>query len=450
MKIPVTPPKYDALFQNIVRDSPNRYLELISMAIRSDPKGNYYHWDKLRHLIPPDGLTSEEWWFAVKTARMVQFKPIPHADAHGKPFRYTQPDVVMRLLHEITRDASGVIQSRTAVTNPQTKDAHLLNSLIEEAITSSQLEGASTTRKVAKEMIRQGRKPRDNSERMIINNYHAMQFISDMKEEKLTPKVILELHRLLTTGTMENPSMVGSLRETDDIYAGDERDTTILHVPPKAAELEQRLENLCEFANDNQITDFMHPVIKAILLHFMLAYDHPFEDGNGRTARALFYWGMLNQGYWLIEFISISRIIKLAPAQYTRAYLYTETDDNDVTYFVVHQLNVIIRAINDLYEYLDRKSKELRSAESFLKQSPKLRAVLNHRQIALLNRALKDPQSIFSIEGHRSSHNVVYQTARMDLLNLADLDLLVKEKIGKGFLFTVPANLKDKLEKFRN
>ncbi|SDY01360.1 Fic family protein [Nitrosomonas halophila] len=420
------------------------------MTIRPDPKENYYHWDKLRHLIPPDGLTCEEWWFAVKTARMVQFKPIPHADAHGKPFRYTQPDVVMRLLHEITRDASGVIQSSTAITNLQTKDAYLLNSLIEEAITSSQLEGASTTRKVAKEMIRQGRKPRDNSERMIINNYHAMQFISDMKEEKLTPKVIFELHRLLTTGTMANPSMAGRLRKTDDIYVGDERDTTILHVPPMAAELEQRLENLCEFANDNQITDFIHPIIKAILLHFMLAYDHPFEDGNGRTARALFYWGMLNQDYWLIEFISISRIIKLAPAQYTRAYLYTETDDNDVTYFVAHQLNVIIRAINDLYEYLDRKSKELRSAESFLKQSPKLRAVLNHRQIALLNRALKNPQSVFSIQGHRSSHNVVYQTARMDLLDLANLDLLVKEKIGKGFLFTVPVNLKNKLEKFGN
>ncbi len=51
---------------------------------------------------------------------------------------------------------------------------------------------------------------------------------------------------------------------------------------------------------------FIHPVIRAILLHFMLAYDHPFVDGTGRTARALFYWSMAHQGYWLMDFISIT------------------------------------------------------------------------------------------------------------------------------------------------
>jgi Fic family protein len=446
MKIPITPPPFEALMEKVVREHPSRYAKIMAMGIRSDPKGSYYHWDKLRHLTPPDGLTVEEWWLGIKTARMTQYKSIPHTDANGEPFQYTQPDVVLRLLHEITQDASGVIQSKAAVTNPQTKDTYLVNSLIEEAITSSQLEGASTTRKVAKEMLRQGRKPRDNSERMIVNNYHAMQFIGEMKHEELTPAVILELHRLLTAGTLENPALEGKLRATNDVYVGDERDATILHIPPKADELERRLKNLCKFANDSQAAGFMHPVIKAILLHFMLAYDHPFEDGNGRTARALFYWCMLNQGYWLIEFVSISRIIKKAPAQYTRAYLYTETDANDATYFIVHQLEVIVRTIKELHEYLDRKGKELRSIEAFVKRSPKLRSLLNHRQIALLNRALKDPEASFTIESHRNSHNVVYQTARVDLLNLADNGLLQKDKVGKEYVFYVPADIKDILE----
>ena len=65
---------------------------------------------------------------------------------------------------------------------------------------------------------------------------------------------------------------------------------------------------------------FIHPVMRAITLHFWLAYDHPFCDGNGRTARALFYWSMLKQGYWLFEFISISSVINQAPWRGTSAH----------------------------------------------------------------------------------------------------------------------------------
>lgn len=428
----------------------DRLMELYSADVRPDPKGKYSHWDKLRHITPPEGLNTEEWWFLIKQARRALYKPLPHTDKRGDPFRYGQPDAVLSLLHQITRDASGIIQSSEVVTNPQTKDTYLINSLIEEAITSSQLEGAATTRKVAKEMLRQNRKPKNNSERMIVNNYHGMQFVNEIKNDALSPGMVLELHKILTTGTLENIDAAGRLRTTDDIYVGDSRDATTLHVPPRANELQARLENLCQFANDQQATGFMHPVVKAILLHFILAYDHPFEDGNGRTARALFYWCMLNQGYWLIEFISISRILKEAPAQYSRSYLHTETDDNDVTYFIVHQLEVIVRAIQDLFTYLERKAKEIRTVENILKKSPMLQDLLNHRQIGLLNRALKKPHSVFYVESHRSSHNVTYQTARTDLLKLEELGLLEKHKSGKAFVFMVPEKLKIRFETLDN
>ena len=446
MKIPLKPPKFDGLIAKIIGKNPQRIVHVLSLGVHPDPKGRYYHWDKLRHLAPPDDLTTEEWWVAVKFARKALYRPIPHTEVRGEPFQYAQPDIVQRLLHQITRDASGAIQSPEAVTNPDTKDTYLVNSLIEEAITSSQLEGASTTRKVAKEMIRQNREPKDNSEKMIVNNYHAMQFVSQVKNERLTSGMIFELHRLLTQGTLENPKAIGRLRTTDDIYVGDERDATTLHIPPKASELKRRIENICEFANDSHSATFLHPVVKAILLHFMLAYDHPFEDGNGRTARALFYWCMLNQGYWLIEFISISRILKSAPAEYNRSYLYTETDDNDATYFIAHQLEVIVRAIGDLHIYLDKKAKEIRTVENVLKKSPRIINLLNHRQVALLNRALKKPHSTFYVESHRSSHNVTYQTARTDLLSLEKLGLLEKSKAGKAFAFTVPDDLRKRLE----
>src|SRR5205814_10028127 len=56
-----------------------------------------------------------------------------------------------------------------------------------------------------------------------------------------------------------------------------------------------------------------HPMVRSMILHFWLAYDHPFVDGNGRTARALFYWSMLRNGYWMFEYITISKIILSGP-----------------------------------------------------------------------------------------------------------------------------------------
>lgn len=440
MKIPLTPPNLGDIMRKAV--GAKRILTIMESGLGPTPRGEYLHWDKLRHLNPPNDLSTEEWWATTKYARRFLYKKLPFENKHGHPFQCALPDMVYKLLHQVDRDASGRIQTAEQITNPQTRDTYLIGSLIEEAITSSQLEGASTTRKVAKEMLREGRKPRDRSEQMIFNNYRAMRFIREVVSEQLTPSIVLELHRVLTENTLDNPRAVGRLRRTEeDIHVVDVRDGEVLHTPPDAAELKARLNRICRFANEAEPEPFVHPVIRAILLHFMLGYDHPFADGNGRTARAIFYWSMLRQGYWLTEYISISRILRAAPAEYARAYLYTETDDNDVTYFIIHQLEVILRAIGDLQKYLAKKASEVHEVEGMIRKSPKLQALLNYRQIALLNHALRHPGAIYRIQGHRQSHNVTYDTARNDLLELAKLRLLGHRKIGRAYTFIAPQNL---------
>lgn len=449
MKIPTTPPGFNDLINNIAKE-PGKIGELLSLGTKADPQGKYHHWDKLRHLKLPSQISShEEWWLAIKFARKALYKNIPHSDKGGNHFVYGEPDTVRRLLHEIDIHGGGELKATEQVANPNTRDTYLINSLIEESITSSQLEGAATTRKVAKEMLRQKREPRDKSETMILNNFHAMEFIKDISNEELTPELIYELHTILSKNTFDDSNTVGKLRAADDIYVGDDRDATIIHVPPKAKELKSRIKNICDFANTTHSTVFLHPILRAIILHFLLAYDHPFEDGNGRTARALFYWSMLKQGYWTMEFISISRILKSAPAKYTRAYLYTETDDNDVTYFIIHQLEVINRAISDLLIYLEKKSKEIKFVEQLISKSLDIKNLLNYRQVALINRALKTPDAIFYVESHRGAHNVTYDTARTDLLKLVKMGFLEKSKIGKAFAFSASKNLKQKLEKLK-
>lgn len=386
---------------------------------------------------------------AVKAARGASYVPLPLLDKNGRHFQFAPVDVLQQMLMKVDRDASGRIQASEPVTDPQTRDTYLLKSLMEEAITSSQLEGASTTREVAKEMIQRGRPPRTHDERMIYNNYQALLFLRRMGENRLTASMIFELHRILTDGTLEEPGAAGRFRTEEEAICVMDHGDTILHMPPSASELPGRLEAMCRFANGTDDGGrFIHPVVRAITLHFWLAYDHPFVDGNGRTARALFYWMMARQGYWLCEFISISRILKRAPSRYARSFLYTETDDNDLTYFLLAQLKVILVAIEDLLAYLETKQRQIAATQKLLRRSELLRERLNFRQVALIQHAMKHPVYSYTIESHRKSHNVSYATARADLLKLVEVGLLDQENGPRRLLlFVAPRDLRARIER---
>ncbi len=424
-------------------EGPERLMELVSLVRTARTQRHYLHWDRLRHRAPPEGISHREWWLALKLSRIDALKPIGLRDCEGVPFQFAVPELVMEELHQIDLGAGGLVSLPEPITNPQTRDRYLVSSLIEEAITSSQLEGAVTTRVVAKEMIRTGRKPRDTSERMILNNYLTMQRIRKLKEEALSPALVFEIHRLVTEKTLDDPTAAGRFRRKDEKRIVGDDFGQVVHDPPPADQLEQRMSAMCDFANAAAPDYFVHPAVRAILLHFWLAYDHPFVDGNGRTARALFYWAMLHSGYWMFEFVSISNIIRKAPVKYSRSFLYTETDDNDLTYFLIEQTKVIRRAIRELHAYIDRKTAEVREVESHMRALE----LFNHRQVELIRHALKHPGQRYTIASHQHSHNVVYQTARTDLLGLHERGLLEKKLRGNQIVFSVPSDLSSLLLK---
>lgn len=444
MHIPLSPPPLEKLIASL---DPAQVASVFGAGDPPQPivGGRYLHWDELRHRPPPEGLSHEQWWLRIKIARQSQYKELPLLDKHGEAFVLCTPEPVQIDLHHIDRDATGHIVLGQTVTTEH-RDRYLMRSLIEEAITSSQLEGASTTRRVAEKMLREGRRPRDASEKMIFNNFRAMEIIRERRNEAITPQGILDLHRAVSEDTLEHAGDSGHLRRDNEISVRDRQDNTLLHQPPDWRELPERLERLCTFANqDEGATPFVHPVLRAILLHFMIGYDHPFADGNGRTARALFYWSMAKSGYWLTEFISISQFLRQAPTRYVKAYLHSETDANDTTYFVIHQLATMRKAVQALLDYLERTIAEQRETEKLLSRSSELRSRLNHRQIALLTHALKHPGEEYRVDSHQRTHGVVYQTARADLLALVNLGLLGKWQAGKAHIFAAPEDLRERL-----
>ena len=146
-------------FSDLLAEHGGRLPDVIRQHHRPTVKGRYVHWDRLRHLPVPEGLSHEEWWLGIKLARRTQYRSLPLRDTRGRPFAYMLPDPVQEALHRIDSQARGWIGAPEHVTNPSTRDRFIVSSLIEEAITSSQLEGASTSRIVAADMIRSRRKP---------------------------------------------------------------------------------------------------------------------------------------------------------------------------------------------------------------------------------------------------------------------------------------------------
>jgi Fic family protein len=435
--------------QDLLRQLPPKVVGESVVAPLGGHKADerYLHWDKLRHLDPPSGLTTEQWWLRLKLARAGEMRHFPLLDAGGDSFGFTLPDIVLRHLHYIDQHCSGEVAMEKVVTSDrQARKRYLVNAQVEEAIRSSQLEGAMTSRVVAKEMLRSGREPRDRSELMIVNNYRALQFMHDEMNKELSRETIMQLHRIVTDGTLADPTAAGRLQQPgeDRVAVLDRDGGRPVHRPPPAEQLPARMALMCNFANegDEGGETFVHPVIRAILLHFWLAYDHPFEDGNGRTARILFFWLMRSHGYWLVEYLPISRIIRNAPAQYGRAFLETEADEGDATYFLIHQLEVLRRAIDELRVYLRRKQAEVHDIERLLDETDHF----NGRQLALLTDAIRDSDATYTFEGHAKSHRVSHETARVDLRQLADRGLLLQRRRGRQHIFEPVPDLSERLK----
>ena len=104
-------------------------------------------------------------------------------------------------------------------------------------------------------------------------------------------------------------------------------------------------------------------------------------------------------------------------------------------------LRLIQRSVTELHDFIAKRTGQLRNLESRVRNL----GALNHRQRALLSHALRHPGHEYSIITHRTSHNVVYETSRTDLLELRDLGMLTADKRDRTWVFSVPEDLEERL-----
>lgn len=400
----------------------------------------YLYWDKVKYHVP-DNVNPSAFWHAVKMKRKLTSKTL----SFGKTkFKFSITDKMQELLHTLDLNLGGSLGTQGIIPEKD-KKFYLVNSIMEEAIASSQMEGASTTRKVAKDMLRKQLKPKNKGQQMISNNYVTIRYLVENQSKAFSVEQLKEIQRLITHNTLTNNEYEGSFRASDDVMVMDTMTGEVAHTPPPFKEIELWLTELCDFANNDDDKYFIHPIIKGIIIHFMLSYIHPFVDGNGRTARSLVYWYMIKKGYWLTEYLSISRIIYRSKRKYETAFLYTENDENDLSYFIQYNLETMHKAFEELKIYLQKKISEQNDLIYFNEISE-----INERQAQILKTLTEKPKTIFTAKELTTIFNVSSKTTRKDLQQLVLLGLMKEININQrqmGYIRT--DDFEARLEKLR-
>lgn len=413
------------------------YLELYAPL---DDKGRYQHFDEFRFRIPK-GLDHALAWSVVKQARQRQLNPIIPLGEPEQLGKLLLTPAMQLAMSEADRHTTGAaLEWMSSKIGEQRHVQYLLNDLVEdEAISSSQLEGAATTTKIAKDLLKRQLGPRSPDEKMIVGNFRMMQFAWNQRHRPLSSALIAEMHKVGVEGIDDDKYQPGSYRSDDDVVVVD-ADGDVVHTPPPAKGLEERLAKLAHWANANhhdvESSQYLHPLLKAIVLHFAIGFEHPFRDGNGRVARSLFYWYLFKQDFAAFRYIAISTLLKAVPVQYGKSYLYTETDELDLTYFLDYQCRVITRAISEFKGACQRAMESIQAFNTFLYESGLYRQ-LSDKQKTVLQVAKSGIASQFTSANVSENLGCSYNTAATVLNGLVEKQLFKKEKSGREWVYSM-------------
>lgn len=438
-----TPPPLEqiqSLFQDITQNHADLFPQYFQFYQAVDTKGRYLPFDKFRFRVPKP-LKVDLAWSVVKTARLNQYQYILPLGKNGELCPFALTPAIQKATSLADRNATtAALEFMSNRIGEQKHFEYMLNDLVEdEAISSSQLEGAATTTLVAKDMLKRQRKPRTPDERMIMGNFQMMKFAIDNRARPLSIDFIQEMHEVGVQGIDDDEYRPGVFRDTDDVAVVD-RDGEIVHQPPPFMVLPERLERLCAWVNEchdsAESQNYLHPLIKAMAIHFAIGYEHPFRDGNGRVARALFYWFMFKNEYAAFRYITISVLLKGAATEYGKSYLYTESDTMDLTYFLEFQCNNVIKAINAFKTSFEKSVKELDDFNQFLLNSG-LFGKMNDNQRVVFRAARDGLHRDFTAINVSQNLNCSYNTAATVLKDLVKMSLFSVRREGKEWLYNI-------------
>ncbi|MBK5243016.1 Fic family protein [Clostridium sp.] len=372
----------------------------------------------------PNNTDLNEFWNKLMDMRRLTKIEIPLIDQSSLNFWFNLNNEIINNIEKIDNSATEDLFNAVPM---DLEVSVIADALIDEAFNSSVIEGAFSTKRRTKEMIEKHLEPSNKSEKMIMNNYRALLYINDHLDETLDENIVLSIYGILTQDTLNDDDIVEKYR-TDAVYVWDSKSNKVTYTAPIYLQVQDLMNSLLDFMNSN---NNYHPVTKACIIHFYFVYIHPFFDGNGRTARAVSYMYLLQNGYKFFKFFSISSVINEEKNRYYDAIENTEEYGSDMTYFIKYYSSMIVRSISKIKNNF-RKEFGRKLIKNVLEKAG---IILEKRQKNIVNHFITIDKKFITIDEYKKKFKISYETARTDLLELETIGFFKKSKKGKKYIF---------------
>jgi Fic family protein len=322
----------------------------------------------------------------------------------------------------------------------------IFDTLLSEAFHSSSIEGAHSTKKRTEEIIKKQLTPEDKSERMIFNNYKALEYIFDNKERKLDDEFVLSLHKMISEDTLDEKEDEGVYRNGGvDITTATQK--VIFRPTSNIEQMMKMINKLYLFTNSNNDdyeVKYIESIYKIISFHFLYGYIHPHFDGNGRTLRVLFTHILGQNGFDMFYYISLSEIIHLSEKrkkEYEKAFIDVEENELDLTYFIYYIQDIMIEALQVLDDRVFLYFRESIVFDKVEDESIKL----TKRQKDILKIIARNKRAFaMTSKEIAKKFKLSTQTVLRDIKFLIDFKLLRKKRTGLKVYYELDINVTKK------
>lgn len=401
------------------------------MPIAAEAVRDYISWDELTERPLPAGMSASQAWEVLAHIRRFGGIWFPIRTLGGRPFWYTITRDGQRCLDLIEHHCRVDSRVHEMVLD---REGHRfqVRSRIQEAVASCQLDGIEIDWEAAARMLHSGDSPRTPEEQLVLNSYELMDQLESYSQQPFSPELVHTLYDRLTRDVDIFSLKLGPIR-------------TNLAGTVRLDELGKQdrhwiLDTICQYANGS-LGDPLEPVpVKGYMILSAMAYWHPLAALNETVARHMLRLFAIKRDYPVLGYLPVSLQM--------RRWFDGDIEDEVVRFKEIHRREAIAGEIDgteDILTYLQLVAAAVDSLLAYILEAQKedgalLAALdseehLNYRQRSILARALSHPGAEFLVRQHQTAHQVVYQTARTDLLQLVDLGYLQQKQRGRAFVF---------------